>query len=454
MGVQCDTGERTLELLRGIRLHASSLLKGMSEGDLSKAQLGLGHSYSRSKVKFNVNRSDNMIIQAIALLDVLDKDVNTFSMRVREWYGWHFPELVKLINDNLTYAKLVVFIRNKERLEEEHLDGLTEILDGDETNARNVLDASRASMGTEIGEQDMLNIGHFAERVVQLAEYRKSMSKYLQEKMHLVAPNVSSPIDESFDSKRFLFWTLLITISSSPSLLLRLQLSALIGETIGARLISHAGSLTNLAKYPASTVQILGAEKALFRALKTKGNTPKYGLLYHASAIARAAPKNKGRMSRFVANKISIASRIDCFSDKPSSKFGEVLHLQVEERLQFYETGKAPGKNSDAMKKAIEAIEEEAGDLMDVDKDDDDEDEDEEMQMPNAVGVVDPADEKKKSKKEKKEKKEKKSKSKSGDKVSQLVLITTTHRDYDYSSKVRKHSPSWIRRTDLASSLF
>lgn len=191
LGVQCDTGERTLELLRGIRLHASQLLKGMSEGDLSKAQLGLGHSYSRSKVKFNVNRSDNMIIQAIALLDVLDKDVNTFSMRVREWYGWHFPELVKLINDNLVYSKLVVFIKNKERLTEEDLDELTELLDGDENNAKNILDASRASMGTEIGDQDMLNIGHFAERVVQLAEYRKSMHKYLVEKMHLVAPNVS-----------------------------------------------------------------------------------------------------------------------------------------------------------------------------------------------------------------------------------------------------------------------
>lgn len=202
-------------------------------------------------------------------------------------------------------------------------------------------------------------------------------------------------------------------------------MSALIGETIGARLISHAGSLTNLAKYPASTVQILGAEKALFRALKTKGNTPKYGLLYHASAIARAAPKNKGRMSRFVANKISIASRIDCFSDKPTNKFGEVLHLQVEERLQFYETGKAPGKNSDAMKKAIESIEEEAGDLMEVDKEDDEDDEDEEMQMPDAVGVHDPADDKnsKKEKKDKKEKKEKKSKSKSGDKVSLFFAL-------------------------------
>ncbi|CDU24411.1 probable SIK1-involved in pre-rRNA processing [Sporisorium scitamineum] len=376
LGIPCDTGETSLELIRGVRQHAEKLLKGMADGDLAKAQLGLGHSYSRSKVKFNVNRSDNMIIQAIALLDTLDKDVNTFAMRVREWYGWHFPELVKLTTDNLTYAKLAKFIRNKERLSEEDVQDMTDILSGDETTAKNILDAARASMGQEIGELDMHNILNFADRVINLGEYRKNMHKYLIEKMHLVAPN----------------------------------LSALLGEIIGARLISHAGSLTNLAKYPASTVQILGAEKALFRALKTKGNTPKYGLIYHASAIARAAPKNKGRMSRFLANKISIASRIDCFSETPTTKFGEVLAVQVEERLAFYETGKAPSKNSDAMSKAIKAIEEAAGDLMDEDADDEEED----AQMPAAVGVTDPAD--KKSKKDKESKKDKKSKSKSADK--------------------------------------
>merc|ERR1712179_359916 len=89
------------------------------------------------------------------------------------------------------------------------------------------------------------------------------------------------------------------------------NMSALIGEVVGARLISHAGSLTKLAKYPASTVQILGAEKALFRALKTKGNTPKYGLLFHSTFIGRATAKNKGRISRFLVNKCTIASRID-----------------------------------------------------------------------------------------------------------------------------------------------
>src|ERR1700742_528415 len=114
------------------------------------------------------------------------------------------------------------------------------------------------------------------------------------------------------------------------------SLTALIGEMVGSKLLSHAGGLINLAKYPASTVQILGAEKALFRALKTKGKTPKYGLIYNSSFIGKAGQKNKGRISRFLANKCSIASRIDNFSSTPTTKFGEALRNQVEERLAFY----------------------------------------------------------------------------------------------------------------------
>lgn len=109
-----------------------------------------------------------------------------------------------------------------------------------------------------------------------------------------------------------------------------------------------------MAKYPASTVQILGAEKALFRALKTRGNTPKHGLLFHSSYISRAGARNKGRISRFLANKCSIASRIDCFADKPLEVFGTHLKEQVEERLTFYETGTIPKKNLDVMKEAGE----------------------------------------------------------------------------------------------------
>jgi nucleolar protein 56 len=241
LGFQIDVSEASQNLIRGIRLHAPKLLKGLQTDDLKKAQLGLGHSYSRSKLKFNVNRIDNMIIQAIALLDQLDKDVNLFSMRIREWYGYHFPELVRIVPDNHQYARVAKFIGDKETLTEEKLPELSTLLDDNTILAQNVLDAARGSMGSSLSDIDMLNISAFATRVISLADYRKSLVSYLSEKMNSVAPS----------------------------------LTALLGERIGARLISHAGSLTNLSKYPASTVQILGAEKALFRALKTKGNTPK-----------------------------------------------------------------------------------------------------------------------------------------------------------------------------------
>ena len=91
------------------------------------------------------------------------------------------------------------------------------------------------------------------------------------------------------------------------------NLTALIGEIVGSKLISHSGSLTNLAKYPASTIQILGAEKALFRALKQKTKTPKYGLLYNTTFIGRAIGKNKGKISRYLANKCAMAARLDNF---------------------------------------------------------------------------------------------------------------------------------------------
>ena len=121
-------------------------------------------------------------------------------------------------------------------------------------------------------------------------------------------------------------------------------------------LYQQAGSLTNLAKAPASTVQILGAEKALFRALKTKGNTPKYGLIYHSTFIGRADAKNKGRISRYLANKCSIATRIDSFQDEPSSLYGQKLRGQVEERLKFYETGAAPRRNIDVMEEVSKEL--------------------------------------------------------------------------------------------------
>jgi len=323
-GLECETPETSevvADLLRGLRLHAEKLLKTLQTGDVSRAQLGLGHAYSRAKVKFSVQKNDNHIIQAIATIDHLDKAVNTFSMRVREWYSWHFPELIRIVSDNQKYAKCAYFIKDKKTLSDESLHDLAALVDDDESTAQAIIDAARVSMGQDISPTDMDNVMLFAQRVISLTSYRKSLGNYLVAKMGVVAPN----------------------------------LAALIGETVGARLISHAGSLTNLAKYPASTVQILGAEKALFRALKTKGNTPKYGLIYHSSFIGKAGLKNKGRISRFLANKTSIASRIDNFSMAPTRKFGEALRAQVDERLRFYAEGVNPTKNADAMAAAMDA---------------------------------------------------------------------------------------------------
>merc|ERR1711990_1100614 len=341
LGISCICDDLSNELLRGIRLHIASFVDGLENKDLDRAQLGLAHAYSRSRVKFDVNRADKHIIQSIAILDQMDKDLNTFAMRVREWYSWHFPELVKIVNDNIIFAKLAKFIGNKKTLNDDSIDSLKEILGEEhEEKAQAILDAARSSMGVDISTFDLHNIISFVDRVVDLAAYRKSLHDYLSSKMSKVAPNLSS----------------------------------LIGEMVGARLISHAGSLTNLAKYPASTVQILGAEKALFRALKTKGNTPKYGLIYHSSFIGKAGAKNKGRVSRYLANKCTIASRIDCFSDTPTNLFGKKLHEQVEDRLKFYETGEAPIKNADAMQDALDEFaallkdEEAADDTEEVEK--------------------------------------------------------------------------------------
>ncbi|KAI4119990.1 MAG: hypothetical protein LQ345_000249 [Seirophora villosa] len=324
-GLECetaDTSEIVQDMLRGVRQHAPKLLKQLQDGDVERAQLGLGHAYSRARVKFSVQRNDNHIIQAIATLDHLDKAINMFSMRVREWYSWHFPELIRIVSENHAYARLALFIGDKKRLSDDDLEELATQVNDDTGIAQSIIDAAKVSMGQDISESDMENVTTFASKVVKLAEYRKTLHSYLVAKMSIVAPN----------------------------------LATLIGEIVGARLISHAGSLTNLSKYPASTVQILGAEKALFRALKTKGNTPKYGLIYHSSFIGRAGQKNKGRISRFLANKCSIASRIDNFSETPTTRFGDALKKQVEERLAFYDSGEAPTKNEVAMRKAMDNV--------------------------------------------------------------------------------------------------
>lgn len=238
--------------------------------------LGLSHSLARHKLKFSPDKIDTMIVQAIALLDDLDKELNTYAMRVKEWYGWHFPELAKILNDNMAYARVILKMGLRTNSEETDMsDILPEEIEGA------VKAAANRSMGTDISNEDLENIQSLAEQVVGFAEYRQQLASYLTARMTAIAPN----------------------------------LTALVGELVGARLIAHAGSLMNLSKSPASTIQILGAEKALFRALKTKHDTPKYGLIYHASLIGQATGKNKGKMARVLAAKAAIGLRVDALAE-------------------------------------------------------------------------------------------------------------------------------------------
>ena len=238
--------------------------------------LGLSHSLARYKLKFSPDKIDTMIVQAIALLDDLDKELNTYAMRVKEWYGWHFPEMTKILNDNIAYAKVVLKMGMRSN---SSTTDLSEILPEEIETA--VKAAADRSMGTDISDEDLENIQSLAEQVVGFSEYRQQLSGYLTSRMTAIAPN----------------------------------LTALVGELVGARLIAHSGSLVNLSKSPASTIQILGAEKALFRALKTKHDTPKYGLIYHASLIGQATGKNKGKMARVLAAKAAIGLRVDALAD-------------------------------------------------------------------------------------------------------------------------------------------
>lgn len=215
------------------------------------------------------------------------------------------PELQGIVNDNAQYSKLVLTCGYRNKYKESDLSQILE----EESIENAVKEAAEISMGTEISDLDIINIQALAEQVLSMTEYRIQLFDYLKNRMNAIAPN----------------------------------LTILLGELVGARLISHSGSLMNLAKQPASTVQILGAEKALFRALKTKHDTPKYGLIYHASLVGQAAPKHKGKISRVLAAKAALATRVDALSDEtadaPDTTIGYEGRAKVEARLRQLEGG-------------------------------------------------------------------------------------------------------------------
>lgn len=171
--------------------------------------------------------------------------------------------------------------------------------------AQEIKEAAEISMGTDILEDDINHIKTLANSVYEISQYRQNLAEYLKNRMAAVAPN----------------------------------LTMLVGELVAAKLISHAGSLMNLAKLPASTIQILGAEKALFRALKAKKNTPKYGLIYNASIVGGAKNQLKGKVSRTLANKCALCVRYDALGEDTDGNLGVRNKAYMESRLKLLESG-------------------------------------------------------------------------------------------------------------------
>jgi nucleolar protein 58 len=187
----------------------TNLYLGLSETDLKNVSVGLSHNLYRYKLKFSTDKIDVMVIQAVGLLDDLDKELNNYAMRLREWYGWHFPECGKIVTENVVYAKIVHAIGAKVNTKDTNLE---EFIDSE--TIKQIKDAAEISMGSEITEEDEQNIRELCIQIIALSEYRASLTEYLRIRMASIAPN----------------------------------LTQMVGELVAARLISHAGSLINLAK--------------------------------------------------------------------------------------------------------------------------------------------------------------------------------------------------------------
>ncbi|AMD18227.1 ATP-binding protein [Methanobrevibacter sp. YE315] len=233
------------------------------------------------RIKKESASEDKHLIQAINSIDEIDESISKLIERIREWYALYFPEM-EIIKNNETYIKLVSQNKTKEKIIEAKPDAFpSEIIDIDE----------------DINPVDLEIMNNYANSIYELQKSRKNLENYIDKKMESIAPN----------------------------------LRLLIGPTLGAKLISHAGGLKRLAMYPSSTIQIMGAEKALFRHLKSGDRPPKYGLIYQHPQVRGAKWWNRGKIARMLAGRISLAVRRDVFTKTFDENVADEFKLKVEE---------------------------------------------------------------------------------------------------------------------------
>jgi nucleolar protein 56 len=255
---------------------------------------------TKLRVRGAVERRDLVVAQAIQSLDELDKTINMLMARVREWYGIHFPEMDRLLEKHETYARLVVDLGSRDNFSVENL----EKEDVTKSKAEAIAKVAEKSMGADLEETDLKQIQTLCKDILSLYRLRDSLEKYLDSTMDEVAPNIKF----------------------------------LVGALLGARLIAVSGGLINLAKRPASTIQVLGAEKALFRSLKTGTRPPKHGLIFQHSLLHDAKRWQRGKIARAIAGKLAIAARADAFGGRNiASELKADMDKRVEEIHQKYD---------------------------------------------------------------------------------------------------------------------
>jgi nucleolar protein 56 len=245
---------------------------------------------TRMDVHDKLSDREALLIPAVQLLSELDTVLNGLSSRLREWYGVHFPEMGNRVREHMDYARIITKMGFKENITAK---GLME-MSLKKKDAERIEEAAGSSVGASFDDVDMKIVSDFAQRTLDLYNYRDELTEYISMVTTEVAPN----------------------------------LAYIAGPTLGAKLIEKAGSLKRLGMMPSSTIQVLGAEKAMFRAVKSNARPPKYGLLYQHPYVNSAPRTRRGNRARSLAAKIAIAARADLFS---GDFIAEELVAQLED---------------------------------------------------------------------------------------------------------------------------
>lgn len=268
----------------------NNLRKLALEKKFAKTQVELNRFISRVNIetaKIDIKKSigrDNIIVQVNGAIEELEKSSNILVERLREWYGLHFPEMDRIINSHEKYSEIVSKFGSRAKIDHPDLSHFRE-----------------NSMGADLKPDDIKTLQGFSNNISSMYKLHRELSAYLETLLSETAPNVK----------------------------------AIAGPVLAAKLISLAGGLDRLAKMPSSTIQLLGAEKALFRHLHGRGKSPKHGVIIMHQYVQRAPLAKKGKIARLISSKLAIAAKMDFYSnDDRGKEMKKALDEKVKEILQ------------------------------------------------------------------------------------------------------------------------